>query len=107
MESKSAGASLGVDPDSLPGVEKESLEVAKVKALRGYIDNPVLCYVNGMIGKRPNSFIQQIMWAFYSEGEIESAKLQLLEDAECFITHLPAAIKAKHRTEKKKVYKLW
>lgn len=83
----------------------ESLTLVKQRASSNksqYVNNPVLCYLNGMYGKRPNELIQQVLLSFYSENELTSAKVQLLQDAEQYCDDLPASIKATHRPGQKK-----
>lgn len=67
-----------------------------------YVDNAVLCYISNMHGKRPNDLVQKILCSFYSEKELEDAKLQLLSDAEEGVSELAKTIKAKHVSNVKK-----
>lgn len=61
------------------------------------IDDPVLCYVSSMYGKRPDHLICQVIGAFYSDLEVETAKKKLVSDADDFIADLAATFKANHR----------
>lgn len=62
-----------------------------------YVDCPVLCYLQDMFGKRANKLVEQILFAFYSEKELESAKCQLLSDSGDWVQDLSTNIRAKHR----------
>lgn len=70
---------------------------------RTFKENAVLCYLHGMFGQRSNVLIQQVMVHFFTEDELELAKVQLLYDAgdeECKV--IPNNIKAKHQKSYKK-----
>lgn len=62
------------------------------------VDSPVLCYLSCMIGRRPKSLLQSILCSFYSEDDLENAKMQLLSDFdEENLKELQSSVKAKHK----------
>ena len=93
---QSAGASAGID--------QAEVQTSVMRIAKKLIDNAVLCYVKNMYGKRSKDLIVQTVSSFYSEAEIEYAKIELLREAESSINDMPNAssIKAKHKASDRK-----
>lgn len=61
------------------------------------VENPTLCYLKCLYGKRSNIVLQKTLCSFYSEKDLEYAKIQILSDNESFLQDLKSSVKAKHK----------
>lgn len=80
-------ASQSIDENTLP----------KQLHTSDFVDSPVLCYIKGILGKRPNGLIQQTLCNFYSEDELDNAKNQFLKDNDAHLQDLPSNVRARHK----------
>lgn len=71
-------------------------ECSKKQESRQFVDNPVLCYLTCLFGKRPGELLEDVLSSFFAEEELHCAKVQLLSDSESLSLALHPRVKAKH-----------
>lgn len=90
--------------DNTGATESES----NVRSSRRLVVSPVLCYIEGMYGRRPSKVVQDMLCSFYTELELEKAKHQIISDIsdisdnDKLLLELPNTVKAKHKQGPKK-----